>query len=249
MELPKHKKLKSNMFTAENLDLAGEVELVAKKIANAKLNHVPFEHICIESLFSESVCSMMVRNLPPTEYYSPLMHKDALVNGVSTRFELLLNQPGVEGLPEEYRNFWTWVSEMLRHSKIRTALADMFSVSRSMTCFPLLYRDVCGYKITPHTDIYTKAVTMQVYLPKSLECIDSGTEFYVKEGDKFVEVKRNPFRENFCYAFKVSSDSWHGVSEVSGQKIVRDSLMLIFYYSDYIDANGAYKFVDPNVMR
>ena len=80
---------------------------------------------------------------------------------------------------------------------------------------PILLRDQPGYKISVHSDVPTKAITVQFYLPKDNEQRGIGTIFH--EGDKGAKAKKTtqmPFMPATGYAFPVSlTKSWHSAAQ------------------------------------
>jgi hypothetical protein len=205
----------------------------------------------------------MVRSFPSPSSYSELLHKEALrPDGTSTRSYLMLDEPSLAGLPEPLRSLWGLVGEALRSPalkeavfrKLRVDVAARFGVAESDAPEVVgepragLFRDVAGYRISPHPDVPSKVVTLQFYLPTDASQRHLGTEIYrmrpesrlhsamkrlgLPAGGKFQTVKRFAFLPNTGYGFAVSRRSWHGRQTLSAETTARNTILSIYYQSD-----------------
>jgi hypothetical protein len=210
----------------------------------------PFQHICFQNLLPENMYQELLNNLPPTSEYEELRHYDALLeNGFTTRHQFFLQKENIEKLPEKLIPLMTQIAEIFHSEEIKTALFKKF-LQKTPDAIPqvILYRDLVGYKIKPHPDIYQKALTFQIYLPENNDHSHLGTVFYEKHDEDFKAVKQIQFSPNSGYAFKVFEDSWHGVEETKDSNFVRNSLMVIYYYSEYF-IDGKLTLNDPNIEK
>lgn len=226
------------------------VNYLISRIEASDLQKFPFNHLEISDIFPSDYFDHMLRSIPSEDGFKPLLHREAITSmGGSTRGELYLEEEALAHLPAVTRNFWLDMGEALRDPSLANALKDKLQVEGDIKAKPLLYQDRSGYRISPHTDISAKAITMQVYMPPDERWKEIGTTFYVRKDDRFDEVKRVPFVPNQSYAFRVSDDSWHGVEPVRIEGVVRSSLMLIFYHEHALTSDGKLNFNDPNVSR
>lgn len=209
------------------------LDKVLNQIIPSDLYTDPFKHITFGQIFPSDFYEALIKALPETKYYENLLHPDAMLpDGTSARYRFLLTQENVASLPEP-NPILQEVVETFRCPILHEALRKKLRVNRR-ECIPevMLYRDLTGYAISPHTD-GKKIITMQLYLPPDDKLVEYGTEFYVKNGEAFDTVKKMPFLPNSGYAFAVETDtepkSWHGVSQLRKEAIVRDTMLLIYY--------------------
>jgi hypothetical protein len=144
-------------------------------------------------------------------------------------------------LPPEQRAFWQRVLLAVRdpalekafREKLKSGLHERFRESLNeivLNPVPELIRDLTGYRIGAHTDIFKKVITTQFYLPEDDRQETLGTTFYRRHGGgTFEPVLRMPFLPACGYSFAVNTRSWHGVDAVPAQPRPRNSLMLTYY--------------------
>jgi len=200
----------------------------------ARLVINPFFHVKLHLPFHPDLYRIMLKHLP-LDGYRELRHADAMVDGHSTR---LLHE-----LTGELPPVWEAVCEAVMRPEVQDAVVGRlapgmrkFGVLRPV---PMLCRDLPGYRIRPHADIFAKFATVQIYLPpadmgddvsRARRAQRLGTQFYNAECLS-VPSQVIPFQPNSGYAFAVNGGSWHGVRELpEGEP--RDSLMLIYYEAD-----------------
>ena len=93
---------------------------------------------------------------------------------------------------------------------------------------PILLRDQPGYRIGIHSDVATKAITVQYYLPRDESQKHIGTIFHEGEsGDAAERTTRMPFTPSSGYAFPVAlTKSWHSAD---GERV---SMMVTYYVAE-----------------
>jgi hypothetical protein len=205
--------------------------MIIDQIANANGSDKPFSYFWGTSFWSEELYSDLVSSLPPIEQYESFYHRDAVNDYGSTRYRLILDKSGLGRIEQGKRGIWWDLVETLKSKSFQEVVYHKLGVSRSVPSRieVLLYRDISGYKISPHTD-KRKIITTQFYLPKDDSIEEVGTELYLKSGkEEFTIYKKMKFLPRYGYGFAVSDRSWHGVSTISKAGVVRDSLMAIFY--------------------
>jgi hypothetical protein len=97
---------------------------------------------------------------------------------------------------------------------------------------PILLRDQPGYRIGIHADKNTKAITVQLYLPRDASQRDIGTIFHEAEsGPDAEKLTQMPFLPSSGYAFPVSvTKSWHSAASTSdGERV---SVMVTYYIAE-----------------
>jgi len=99
---------------------------------------------------------------------------------------------------------------------------------------PILLRDQPGYNISIHSDVPSKAITVQFYLPRDGSQRHLGTIFH--EGDKGAKAKKTTqmaFMPASGYAFPVSTTkSWHSAAPTGEGDGERVSMMVTYYVTE-----------------
>lgn len=190
-------------------------------LADCSIDYHPFTHFTWKNIFSDQNYQDLLGALPNSAEYEQFYHQDSTYDNKAHRLRYTLSE---KSSPILSALFSSLSSEEVKH-----IIYELLSI-KTEEGIPkvLLYRDVQGYKISPHTDS-RKIATVQIYLPKE-EIPDVGTQFLFnnKAEQRFDVVKKMRFAPNSGYAFAVSQNSWHSVDCVYND-VVRDSLMLIYY--------------------
>jgi hypothetical protein len=151
----------------------------------------------------------------------------------------------VKRLPSGLRSLWLPVAralcsselEMAFKRKFRSAMEERFGkpVEKvGLYPVPILLRDQPGYKISIHSDVPTKAITVQFYLPEDDSQRHVGTIFH--ESDKGAGSKKTtqmPFLPASGYAFPVSTTkSWHSAARTNKADGERVTMMVTYYVAE-----------------
>jgi hypothetical protein len=222
-----------------------EQQLVAA-VERSELRHTPFDHIYMEHVLDPDTYAALLGAMPDRRFYHELRHRDALrKDGSSTRLRMYLYPEPLRRLPAEQRRVWGLVARALCSKeletalkrKFRSALEDRFGKSAEkigVYPIPILLRDQPGYRISIHSDVATKAITVQYYLPADESQRHIGTIFH--ESDKGAGAKETtqmPFLPASGYAFPVSlTKSWHSAAETKEQDGERVTMMVTYYLAD-----------------
>jgi hypothetical protein len=214
-------------------------------VTTAALETKPFEHIYMERVFGPTYYDELLQQLPATQRYRELSHRDAMrPDGHSARRKFYLLPEHIRLLPREQRRLWRELSRVLRSrgleaafkQKFRGALERRFGRPIERLSFypvPMLLRDLGGYRIGIHGDSLRKAITVQFYLPRDDSQAHLGTILHEgRHGDGALRTKKLAFRPATAYAFPVVyHESWHSVARTddAGE---RNSLMLTYYVQD-----------------
>ena len=170
-------------------------------------------------------------------------------DGSSTRLRMYLYPELLWRMPVEQRRVWMPVAQALCSKelqeafkrKFRTALEQRFGkpVERiGLYPVPILLRDQPGYRIGIHSDVRSKGITVQFFLPQDESQRHIGTIFHEGEsGDSAERTTQLPFVPATGYAFPVAiTKSWHSApltTEADGERV---SMMVTYYVADRIDA-------------
>lgn len=215
-------------------------------VERAELRHKPFDHIFMEGIFEPDTYAALLAAMPDRRFYHDLRHRDALrEDGSSTRLRTYLYPELVRRFPDEQKKVWLPVAEALCSKeleeafkrKFRSALEERFGKPAEkigVYPIPILLRDQPGYKISIHSDVPTKAVTVQFYLPSDDSQRGIGTIFH--EGDKGAKAKKTTqmqFLPASGYAFPVSlTKSWHSAAPTTERDGERVTMMVTYYVAD-----------------
>src|SRR5262249_32899200 len=206
----------------------------------------PFDHIYMRDIFPPTFYAALLDRLPATGRYRELRHREAIrPDGRSARRKFYLFPEQIMLLPSEQRALWLSLSKQLRSRELqdafkrrfRGALERRFGRSIDTLSFypvPMLLRDFGGYRIGIHGDSMSKAITVQLYLPRDDAQAHLGTRLHEgRDGDAAARVLALKFLPATGYGFPVMRhESWHSVAETSDADGVRDSLMLTYYVQD-----------------
>ncbi|MBL9178403.1 MAG: hypothetical protein JNM65_10085 [Verrucomicrobiaceae bacterium] len=218
------------------------LEPLLATVNGAEVQTEPFVHLQLTQAFPDPLHRSLLAHLPEQHHFHELRHADAIQpDGKSARLRFSFGDKEMASLPPEQRAFWQRVLMALRdptlekafrerlkpglHERFRDSLSDIM-----LNPVVELIRDLTGYRIGAHTDIFKKVITTQYYLPEDDSQEPLGTTFYRRHEDgKFEPALRMPFLPGSGYAFAVNSRSWHGVDTVTAKSKPRHSLMLTYY--------------------
>ena len=212
----------------------------------AELRHKPFDHIYMENVLEPQTYAALLAAMPDRRFYHYLKHRDAVrKDGTSTRLRLYLYPELLRSLPEDQHRAWLPIAEALCSPelelafkrKFRDALEERFKkpVEKiSMYPIPILLRDQPGYRIGVHSDVPTKAITVQYYLPSDESQRHIGTIFHeAKTGEGAERTTQMAFLPATGYAFPVSlTKSWHSAATVTEADGERVTMMVTYYVAD-----------------
>jgi len=95
-----------------------------------------------------------------------------------------------------------------------------------------VFRDLPGYKNSPHPDGLEKIATVQIYTPPDGSRAHLGSRFMSSPAYPAVTDKQIPYIPNRGYGFVVTQDTWHWVKETTPDDGVRESIMLLYFRED-----------------
>lgn len=219
-----------------------EQQLVSA-VERAEVRKKPFDHIYMQQVVDPASYAELLASLPDRSFYHHLKHRDAVRgDGTSTRLRLYLYPELLRRLPADVRAVWLPVARALcsrsleqafKH-KFRSALEARFGKpveEIGLYPVPILLRDQPGYRISIHSDVPTKAITVQFYLPHDETQRHLGTIFH--ESDKGAGAERTtkmPFLPSSGYAFPVSTTkSWHSAAPTRPADGERVTMMVTYY--------------------
>ena len=215
-------------------------------VKRSRLRKKPFDHVYMEDVLDGDTYRSLLAAMPDRRFYHDLKHQDAVrKDGTSTRLRMYLYPELVKRLPEAQKQAWLPVAETLCSPELETAFKDKFrgaleerfgkpAEEIGVYPIPILLRDQPGYRISIHSDVPKKAITVQFYLPKDASQRDLGTIFHQgKEGPGAHKTTKMAFMPASGYAFPVSlRKSWHSAATASDGDGERVSMMVTYYVAD-----------------
>jgi hypothetical protein len=223
------------------LEQAGQY--LSERIRDTPLITCPYGHLELVSPFDPALYPEILENLPDTEFYRELRHHDAMLpDGRSARLKFDLLPANINRLPGIQRTFWHELARQMKSAAVNNAHKEKFarvlegikgrSIKKiKINAFPVLFKDIAGYKINIHPDSARKAMATLLYLPADESQTHLGTNFHEKLPDgSFSEGQGMSFSPNTGFAFGVTPHSWHSVRQMRPDDKPRNQLMIIFYY-------------------
>ncbi len=193
----------------------------------------PFAHTLIRPILPSAYYRQMIDAFPSDECFVPLneYHPDRGAVFLTPDREDGTHDLGL--LNETQHQFWTGFIEGFSSEAFRSALLGCLggqsliqshlTTTRSLIHLSL---DRKGYQIRPHTDVAKKIITALFYLPdpddESLAAYGTSvlaeranaTHLDPHNWDRYNTVFTAPYLPNSMFAFRVGSESWHGVHPV-----------------------------------
>lgn len=243
-----------NKMEESNTSLLVDDEVILStfsKIRDAEVMVDPTPHFLIEDVFPEKIYEKITQNLPPANLYVP-MDDMGWTAGAHHRDVFAYRDDFLTLLSEDQDAFVRSFISAMMSEDLLSAAASRFAQwipelqgDESLNGFTIeacLTKDHEGYAIGPHSDSVDRVLSLLYYLPKSEECIDSGTSLYEPkesgfecQGGKwhdfegFEEAKRIPYKPNTLFGFVKTSTSFHGVAPLPAASIDRDVLHITLH--------------------
>ena len=107
--------------------------------------------------------------------------------------------------------------EELRSPKVYQKIGSL--INRDLSNSFVRLEVICdreGFWLKPHCDIKEKLMSGLIFVNKSNESEDLGTDFY---NEKLEKVKTVPYKHNYGYFFTSGPNTWHGMEK---KKIVKE---------------------------
>lgn len=220
-------------------------QLVAA-VDRAELRCKPFDHVYLEDVLDQESYARLLAAMPERRFFHDLKHRDAVrKDGSSTRLRMYLYPELLRRLPPPKRKIWAPVAKALCSTELEDAFKRKFSSALEkrfgkpvekvgLYPVPILLRDQPGYRISIHSDIGAKAITVQFYLPRDGSQRDIGTIFHESdEGAGAKKVTKMPFMPATGYAFPVSlTKSWHSAAATTQADGERVTMMVTYYVAE-----------------
>ena len=206
----------------------------------------PFHHLQLDGIFSAQVYAALLDAMPEANHYRLMSGRAKYTRkpgGGGTRTKIDLFPEYLRHLREDARAVWRLAGAVLTSSAVREAFRSRLApglerrfgeryLSVGMYPVPVLTRDVPGYRIGIHPDTRSKAMTIQIYLPRDRRSQHIGTVFHARRDGGYERSVQMLFAPNSGYAFAVGDDTYHSVDSVGPEVATRDSILLTYYVDD-----------------
>lgn len=214
----------------------------------------PFPHVYAENVFPRDFYEEMRRQLPPASAYVRLSDTSRTTGDYEQR--LILHFKELDRLAESQRRFWEELSSWFLASDLASVLVRKFhdvlrdAIGKDLRALEygveaMLVKDLDRYRIGPHTDVRSRAVSVMFYLPKDERYERHGTALYEPlqpsfrsdgsahlEFGSFRKIATAPYRPNAMFGFPRTDASFHGVEPIADTTIERDVLLYILRWQD-----------------
>jgi hypothetical protein len=196
-----------------------DAAVTANSIRSAARGDTPFTHWALKDVLPEDIRQGLI-SLPvaPATNYGGSVDKRNMLMG------------GQQYLGEEWRANYPvcqQVCELFASPEVVTALQQTFSIRLRGSWLRVGYHvDGDGFQLEPHMDIREKLITINVYLDKTNQDEQLGTDLYVYDGDydhdNFRHVGVLPSPNNSALVFLPCANSWHGFEQrhITGERKV-----------------------------
>lgn len=228
-------------------EFARLTEHCLRAIGAAAESNAPFHHLRLSRFFPDEVYAAMLATMPVPQDYRPMSGRTKYTrtrDGGGTRTKIDLFPEFIRHLPPAKKPVWQAVGRVLCSVDVGEAFRERLAPGlgkrfgeryRSVGLYPIpiLTRDIAGYQIGIHPDTRSKAMTIQLYLPRDRSIEHTGTVFH-KRVDKgaFERSVQMPFVPNTGYAFAVGEDTYHSVDTLGPEVLTRDSILLTYFLDD-----------------
>jgi hypothetical protein len=226
--------------------LEDAIEHAVSAIGRAAEYAEPFHHLELDGIFPAALYAAMVKAMPEARHYRLMSGRaryTRTAGGGGTRTKMDLFPEYLRHLAPKPRTVWQLVGAVLTSPEVREAFRRRLAPGLErrfgpryrevgMYAVPVLTRDVPGYRIGVHPDTRSKAMTIQIYLPRDRRQLHVGTVFHGRGAQGFERSEQMLFAPNSGYAFAVGEDTYHSVDPVGAEVTTRDSILLTYYVDD-----------------
>jgi len=192
-------------------------------LKNSRMNDNPWEHFTFEGALTDEQIDE-IRNASITR--DGVLHdgtRSGYKEGVEKQNHKLREYITKDNY-HRYPELTKFINEM-RGKEVREAIAQMVknenNFEGSFVRLEVL-NDVEGFWLKPHCDIPEKLISSLIYVNKTAENINLGTDLY---NENLELVKTVPFWNNLGYIF-AGPNKWHGMDEGKNIKVERRGIQL-----------------------
>ena len=192
----------------------------------SKKHEFPFEHWEYENALTDQAINEIVKaDIPDVSKHNLNYDGTRAIDGGAAEFRKGIASGG-EAI--KFRCFVTKKNALLfpnlvkfinelQSKETHKTISNMIKKDLSNSCVRLeVICDREGFWLKPHCDIKEKLMSGLIFVNKTDESKDLGTDFY---NEKLEKVKTVPYKHNFGYFFTSGPNTWHGMEK---KKIVKE---------------------------
>tara|TARA_R100000656_G_scaffold123810_1_gene100798 strand:- start:722 stop:1408 length:687 start_codon:yes stop_codon:yes gene_type:complete len=217
-----------------------ELAHLMRRISEGERIEDPWSAIHATDIFTDDFYNRMLHHLPDKDDY------EQCVDFCYQRYRLPIGRDY-----EKYDIVWKELTEILTSPKLTHFLMSQFKIPRelleqSVTVYPMLVKDVAGYKIYPHPDSTEKILTFCIYMPRDKSHPEIGT--WINEWGKKVnplnrdkyklehypKVRQIPYHPNSCLIFPITKYSFHSVDSCDMGDYQRNSIHNMYFFDEWV---------------
>ena len=198
---------------------------------NSILNHskkhtFPFDHWEYSNALSEeSIEEILKADIPDVTKHNLNYDGTRAIDGGAAEFREGIKSGGqaikfrcfvTKENALQFPNLVNFINE-LQSKKVVNTISRMINKNLSDSYVRLeVICDREGFWLKPHCDIKEKLMSGLIFVNKTNESEDLGTDFY---NEKLEKVKTVPYKNNYGYFFTSGPNTWHGMEK---KKIIKE---------------------------
>ena len=208
-----------------------ELKHVINSVKKSVVYSYPYDYCYITNFFSDSFYKEILKNLPADDKFTECQFNYNKRKGISSnRYMISMKKCNNEIIQEVAKILMSKELEDVYFAKFEKVLIRDQEDRIPVSCNPTIYRDKPGYYIHPHTDVSSKIITTQIYLPEDNTRENIGTIINIREDkSQYEKYKQLKFHRNTSYALIPSANSWHSVDILTEDNFDRNTIMFTYY--------------------
>ena len=192
----------------------------------SKKHNFPFDHWEYQNALSEdSIKEILNADIPDLRKHNLSYDGTRAIDGGASEFREGIASGGkainfrcfvTKDNSSQFPNLVKFINE-LQSKEIYQTISKM--INKDLSNSYVRVEVICdreGFWLKPHCDIKEKLMSGLIFINKTNESEDLGTDFYNKKLEK---VKTVPFKHNYGYLFTSGPDTWHGMEK---KKIIKE---------------------------
>lgn len=211
---------------------------ITNRVKTAQTIDDPFQHYIIDEILPPHLFDLATQHWPSDSVMQSI-EETGRAKGYTGRYVSDLGSESLGGMEHPQRAFWEelrgtllapeLVKEVVsRFANVLVPIQQETSQSIRFSMRILVINDRSQFKIGPHTDIKSRAISLLFYMPEDDRNRTCGTSLYqpndptfrCKVGkhwpfDKFTRVKTVDFVPNRLFMFARTDNSFHGVEPLT----------------------------------
>ena len=195
-------------------------------INQSKKHEFPFDHWEYNNALSEEAIKEITEaDIPDVSKYNLSYDGTRAIDGGAAEFREGIASGGkalkfrcfvTKENTSQFPNLTKFINE-LQSKQVHSLISKM--INKDLSNSYVRVEVICdreGFWLKPHCDIKEKLMSGLIFVNKTNESEDLGTDFY---NNKLEKVKTVPFKHNYGYLFTSGPNTWHGMEK---KKIIKE---------------------------